>query len=59
MDDLLEKTKELERKYSKRKAGPVVLEKGQLKNLPKSLQEIESEIEAAAERAAIQEEAKP
>ena len=59
MNDLLEKTKELERKYSKRKAGHVVLEKGRLNNHPKSLQEIESEIEAAAERAAIQEEAKP
>ena len=34
-------------------------QKNLLKHLPMSLQEIQSEIEAAAERAAIQEEAKP
>ena len=36
-----------------------LMQKNQLKNLPKSLQYTEDEIEAAAERAAIQEEAKP
>ena len=36
-----------------------LMQKNQLKNLPKSLQYTEAEIEAAAERAAIQEEAKP
>ena len=35
-----------------------LMQKNQLKNLPKSLQYTEAEIEAAAERAAIQEEAK-